>query len=317
MRLDDIGFYTLTDERARGQTATSALWRCELLLTDRCNFRCPYCRGLADDLRGDLPVYEAERTIRLWAADGLRCIRFSGGEPTMYQALPYLANLAQQLGVQRVAVSTNGSAPRETYESLLAAGADDFSVSLDACCASVAERMAGCKCRFDRVIDNIRFLAARTYVTVGVVLNEGNVEATERVIRFADSLGVADIRIIPAAQYGATLRAFALPESLLGRHPILAYRINMAAKGVCVRGLRTGDARRCYLVRDDVAAAGGYHFPCIIYLRERGRPIGRVSPSMRAERAAWCEKHNPFADPICRDNCLDFCCEFNRAVDAL
>jgi hypothetical protein len=44
MKLEDIGFYTLSDNRALNVSAWSPMIRCELVLTDRCNFRCPYCR---------------------------------------------------------------------------------------------------------------------------------------------------------------------------------------------------------------------------------------------------------------------------------
>ena len=43
MRLEDIGFYTLSDARAAGASASSPLWRCEMILTDLCNLRCRYC----------------------------------------------------------------------------------------------------------------------------------------------------------------------------------------------------------------------------------------------------------------------------------
>ena len=43
MKLEDIGFYTLTDERAANTCKDSRLSRCELILTDVCNFKCPYC----------------------------------------------------------------------------------------------------------------------------------------------------------------------------------------------------------------------------------------------------------------------------------
>lgn len=46
MALDHIGFYTLSDERARASSVSSPLVRCELILTGRCNFRCPYCRSV-------------------------------------------------------------------------------------------------------------------------------------------------------------------------------------------------------------------------------------------------------------------------------
>lgn len=64
------------------------MWRCEMILTDRCNFNCPYCRGLREDIQGDMPMEVAERTIDLWAADGLRNIRFSGGESFCMMGCP-------------------------------------------------------------------------------------------------------------------------------------------------------------------------------------------------------------------------------------
>ena len=96
-KLEDIGFYTLSDNRAKTASSTSRLMRCELLLTARCNFKCPYCRGVGGP---DLPYEEAERTVRLWAADGLYAIRFSGGEPTIYPRLKDLVTLAKSLGIE-------------------------------------------------------------------------------------------------------------------------------------------------------------------------------------------------------------------------
>ena len=75
--LQDIGFYTLSDERAAQCSASSPLWRCELLLTDRCNFACPYCRGMRDDLRGTLSWGNACNVVDYWMQDGLRNVRLS------------------------------------------------------------------------------------------------------------------------------------------------------------------------------------------------------------------------------------------------
>lgn len=317
MRLEDIGFYTLCDERARNTSATSPMWRCELIVTDKCNFRCPYCRGLADDRNGELPLADAMRTLGYWCRDGLRNVRFSGGEPTLYPHLGDLVRFAADSGVKRVAISTNGSAERHTYERLVEAGVNDFSVSLDACCASFADRMAGCTCGFDRLTENIRWLAQRVYTTVGVVLNEQNTGEVKRIVEFADGLGVSDIRVIPAAQYGAALTNLDLSPALLDRHPILRYRLRNAAEGRVVRGLDTADPNRCWLVQDDCAVAGKYHFPCIIYLRENGKPIGKVGVGMRQERMEWAASHDIQADPICKGNCLDVCRDYLRKVVSL
>ena len=44
MKLENIGFYTLSDERAKNSSATSPLMRNELIITSLCNFKCLYCR---------------------------------------------------------------------------------------------------------------------------------------------------------------------------------------------------------------------------------------------------------------------------------
>ena len=46
MKLEKIGFYTLSDKRAKSVTIKSPIQRGELILTDKCNLKCPYCRGL-------------------------------------------------------------------------------------------------------------------------------------------------------------------------------------------------------------------------------------------------------------------------------
>jgi molybdenum cofactor biosynthesis enzyme MoaA len=95
MKLEEIGFYTLSDERAENISATSSLKRCELILTDKCNFNCPYCRGVEDELKGDMELSQVLNTIDAWTAEGLENIRFSGGEPTLYPYLPSIIDYAK------------------------------------------------------------------------------------------------------------------------------------------------------------------------------------------------------------------------------
>ena len=81
--LEQIGFYTLSDNRCKNASVSSPLMRCELVLTDACNFKCPYCRGQRKDLKKKLNLEEAKRVVDLWSSEGLKNIRFSGGEPTV------------------------------------------------------------------------------------------------------------------------------------------------------------------------------------------------------------------------------------------
>ena len=310
MKLEEIGFYTMSDERCAHADVNMPLSRCELILTSRCNFKCPYCRRVGGD---DLAFSKAAEIVKLWAADGLKAIRFSGGEPTIYPGIYDLVAMSRDLGIKRIAISTNGSAKRIVYERLLACGANDFSVSLDACCAEDGEKMTGgIKGAWNTVVDNIRFLSSKTYVTVGVVLTPFNIASVNKIIEFADSLGVSDIRIIPAAQDGDTLKEVQVSEELLKKYPILRYRIANIKADQTVRGLAESDTNLCGLVLDDMAVCGNKHYPCIIYMRESGEPIGEIGPNMRQERMAWMLTHNTCADPICSKNCLDVCRDYNN-----
>jgi len=33
---------------------------------------------------------------------------------------------------------------------------------------------------------------------------------------------------------------------------------------------------------------------------------------MRKKREMWMKDHDPFLDPICRENCLDVCVDYNN-----
>lgn len=314
--LKQIGFYTLSNSRAAQSSVSSPLWRAELILTGRCNFKCPYCRQIGGN---DIPIEQAIATVNLWCDQGLKNVRFSGGEPTMYKGLVDLVKICKNRGVERIAISTNGASSIQLYDDLVEAGVNDFSISLDACCAEDGDKMAGGHVRgaFDRVVSAIKHLSTKSYVTVGVVLTADNKDEAEKIIEFADSLGVHDIRVIPAAQEGTKLPNLKISEYILNKYPILKYRHDRLSFGLPVRGLKTGRTPKCGLVIDDMAVMGDKHYPCIIYMRENGQPIGTVGPNMREERVQWYKKHNSFLDPICSKNCLDACCDYNDKFDDL
>lgn len=323
--LRQIGFYTLSNERAKNASEFSRMKRCEMIITEYCNFKCPYCRGLDNSIYGErkikeLSLAEIKRNIDLWCeSEPLENIRFSGGEPTLHKDIVEIIAYSKQKGIKRIAISTNGSNKMSLYRELINAGANDFSISLDACCADDGDKMAGGVIgSWDKVVQNIREISKLTYVTVGVVLTPENIDRTIDTIRFAHELGVADIRIISAAQWNKPIpRLNEVPEQIISAHPILAYRINHFMSGRNVRGITEQDSRKCAIVLDDSIIAGDFHFPCVIYMREKGNPIGVVSENMRAERTEWHKNHDCFADDICRKNCLDVCIDYNNKYNEL
>jgi len=320
MKLEQIGFYSLSDKRACNACETSQMKRCEMIITEYCNFCCPYCRGLKDEIYGNrikkqLTLEEIKHNIDLWCQNNpLENIRFSGGEPTYHPHLLEGVAYAKAQGIKRIAISTNGSNKFEKYTQLIEAGVNDFSISLDACCAEDGDKMAGgIRGAWDRVIKNIRALSPLTYITVGIVLTPDNIRGCINTIRMAHNLGVADIRVISAAQWNRSIKELGeIEQEILDAHPILKYRVKNFMIGRNVRGITGDDYHKCPLVLDDTVIAGDYFFPCVIYMREQGKPIGKVASDMRSKQKVWFEQHNTFEDPICKKNCLDVCIDYNN-----
>lgn len=311
--MNKIGFYTLSNSRCKNVSWESDLQRCELILTDRCNFNCLYCRGIKKDYRGDITFQQAKEIVDIWTSGNLRNIRFSGGEPTLWPDLQKLIQYTKETNkyIEHIALSTNGSASLELYLKLLNAGVNDFSISLDACCAATADMMARTKSKFSHIANIIKSLSALTYVTVGIVLTENNLSELPQIIQYAMGLGVSDIRIIPSAQFNTIY-----PLELSTDYKILNYRITNLKNGKSLRGLKDTDCHQCHLVKDDMAILHGQHFPCIIYMREQGQPIGSVYGKslcqIRTERKEWFENTDTLNDVICRNNCLDVCIDHNN-----
>ena len=313
MKLENIGFYTLSNYRAKNVSVNSPLYRGELILTDKCNFNCPYCRGAKQGFEGDINYNEAINILNLWISNGLKNIRFSGGEPTLY---PWLDNLIKHCKnkIKRIALSTNGYSSFEYYKYLIDCGVNDMSISLDACCSADGEKMCGgIEGAWEVVIENIKKISKLIYVTAGIVFTEDTIDQLENTIKFASSLGVADIRIISSSQFNNN--KINLNGLDLNKHPILNYRISNYNEGKNVRGINKQDCNKCYLVLDDMAINKNYHFPCIIYIREHGNAIGKVNNNIRKQRFDWFKNHNTHNDQICKKNCLDVCIDYNNKVN--
>ena len=319
MKLEDIGFYTLSDARALNTSPTSQMKRCEMIINEYCNFKCPYCRGLAsqvfdDRRRKELTLEEVKRNIDLWCiGEPLENIRFSGGEPTFHRNIVDIVAYAKAKGIKRIAISTNGSNKPDLYRRLLDAGCNDFSISLDAADCVTGDIMAGnIFGAWSKVVENIKWISKETYVTVGVVLEPENVPRFIDIVSYASDLGVADIRVIPSAQWDKPLTELTkISSDLLDKHPILKYRVENFIAGRRIRGLSANNVKSCPLVLDDSVIAGNDHYPCVIYMREQGSPIGKVSDDMREQRVAWFNQTDTHSDSICKKNCLDVCVDFN------
>ena len=320
MKLEEIGFYTLSNERAINSSSKTNLARCELILTSACNFNCQYCMPLSPNIRGTMTFENASSILDKWIEGGLENVRFSGGEPTLYKNLDMLISKCRCAGVKHIAISTNGSASLDYYKMLHDCGVNDFSISLDSACCSMGDELAGTSNgTWDKVVKNIEAISKFCYVTVGMVFTEKNIGQAIESINFAHSLGVQDIRIISAAQFNKGIEGLkTISKEILDAHPILNYRVQNYLTGRNVRGMHRTDSNKCKLVLDDMIVAGDAHFPCVIYMRQNGKEIGSVKgksiAQIKQERLDWYNNKDIHGEEICMRTCLDVCVHHNNVA---
>lgn len=312
--LAKLNWSTLSDARAAASAPGVRIYRAALIVTGACNFECPYCNVLSGSRA---PTLRRDKTLALvdeLLALGLKELRLSGGEPTLVPWLPDLVRRASDGGA-RVAVSSNGYSDLEVYGRLVDAGVAEFSVSLDSADPKVADEQSGGRLGvLERVSKTIAYLSSRSIpVYVGMTCGRGKTSAQiQSTVELARSLGVHEIKMMSLSQEGEIVDSGWVTEELGDEFPLLKWRAENFKNGRDVRGLVDSDCRRCHVVLDDATVAGDFHYPCNVYFREKGAPIGKVGPDMLAERALWHESHDSLVDPICRRHCMDILREYNN-----
>jgi cyclic pyranopterin phosphate synthase len=136
-------------------------------VTDRCNFRCPYCMPKARFGPGHrfLPraeALDAKEIVRLagvFASLGVTKIRLTGGEPLLRPDLVDIIEGIARLGVPDIALTTNGALLRRQAIRLRDAGLHRVTVSLDSLDPDVFSAMSDSRVEVSEVLDGI--VAAR------------------------------------------------------------------------------------------------------------------------------------------------------------
>ena len=104
-------------------------------VTDRCNFRCVYCRSADPENYRDhekiLSWPELERLARLFVRLGIRKVRLTGGEPLVREGLEEFVAYLKRSGVHDLSMTTNGHLLTDRCQGLISAGLHRINISLD------------------------------------------------------------------------------------------------------------------------------------------------------------------------------------------
>jgi cyclic pyranopterin phosphate synthase len=155
-------------------------------VTDRCNFRCVYCRSADPENYRDhdeiLSWAELRRLAGIFVGLGIRKVRITGGEPLVREGVEeYIAHL-KALGVADLSITTNGHLLAERCDRLIAAGLQRINISLDSLDPIKFERITRTR-SYDKVMDGIeavqksRLAPAKVNAVLVRGLNDDEVEA--------------------------------------------------------------------------------------------------------------------------------------------
>ncbi len=118
-------------------------------VTDRCNFRCVYCRSADPENYRDhdelLSWAELSRLARIFKTLGIRKMRVTGGEPLVRPGVEEFISHLRDLGVEDISMTTNGHLLSERSARLVSAGLQRINISLDSLDATKFERITRTK----------------------------------------------------------------------------------------------------------------------------------------------------------------------------
>lgn len=171
-----------------------------LSVTDRCNYKCVYCRtGNEGAQYSELPIAEYARMVRLFVSLGVEKVRLTGGEPLLRHGV---LELIREISDMRpafspepldIALTTNGHLLAGMAKDLKRAGLSRVTVSMDAVDAETFTRITRVPRSFERVRDGIRAAqdAGLGPVKVNAVLLRGfNDDQVEAFAEFSRAEGV-------------------------------------------------------------------------------------------------------------------------------
>jgi cyclic pyranopterin phosphate synthase len=177
-----------------------------LSVTDRCGFRCRYCRPEASASSNPLPASELiELVERIDEVSAIRKLRLTGGEPLLRPDLLQLVErLRTSLPEATIGVTTNGRQLTKLALPLRRAGVSAINVSLDAADPERFAHLTG-----GRLTDVLAGLAAVQQAGFSavklnaVLLRSYNGGALADIVRIATRFQLSQVRFIELMPLGA------------------------------------------------------------------------------------------------------------------
>lgn len=344
-RVAEIREYFLADT----PTLPETFHRVTLFLTFRCNLRCRYCNTILPNpgdrpwpaKKRDLELSTFKRMIDGLAPHRLQHLHLTGGEVTLVRGLREMISHAASRGIP-CSITTNGTAAPGLYRDLVSAGLREIRISCDAHDPGEYDRIVGRKGCYERVAGSVRELVRlrdEEQEDIHIILNmcvgyenrEKIVEAVKRSI----ALRPDDVKLIAISNERLGLGAFSdktriierLEEHLADfppeRFPLLRRKISSVFSQETY-GLEDLTSKKlmqnCFVPLTERVCDAEYYYPCPVYVREGGAPLGRIEEddleAQQRKSVEFSRGTSCLTDPVCLKSCIYCCRKFNQHANA-
>ncbi|MBT3321129.1 MAG: radical SAM protein [Anaerolineae bacterium] len=173
----------------------SAPYRMDLALTYRCNNDCAHCYNARERNFPEMSVIDWKRVLDITWDLGIPHIVFTGGEPTLVEALPELIAHAEANG-QITGMNTNARrmADKKFLDKLVSAGLDHVQVTVESHDAGIHDQMMSAKGAHRQTIQGLKnALETPLYVMTNTTMLQDNVHTIPETLDFLADLGVPTI----------------------------------------------------------------------------------------------------------------------------
>lgn len=324
------------------------LHRLTMFLTFSCNLNCFYCNTIRSahdklwtakqksyDLKQFIEFLDKLETTRI------RHLHLTGGEVTLVKDLPKMIRYSSSLGIP-CSITTNGTAPVKLYQKLVDNGLKEIRISFDTTNPKLFDKNVGKKGAFEKVIKSISSLVRMRdyenrgiYLILNVCVSRNDFLNLPETIRKIIRLKSDDIKLIGISHdreiitsYKAVLDIVYKIEKEIEAHPYRLYPLlrkklktifsqdtygieDFASKGLM---------KSCFVPLTERTVDTQYYYPCPVYLREGGQPLGSLDKDNWATQQkkilAFIRQDNCIQDPICQKSCIYCTKVFNNHMNA-
>jgi len=182
-----------------------------LSVTDRCDLRCAYC--IPEGFKGFeepehwLTFDEIERLLGLFASQGMKRVRLTGGEPLLRRNVVGLVErIAGLPGIEDISLSTNATQLAGMAHDLKRAGVSRLNVSLDSLRPETVEKING-RPALDKILAGLEGARAAGFapIKVNMVVMRENADEVDDVVAYCMQRGFV-LRLIELMPMGDTAR---------------------------------------------------------------------------------------------------------------